>query len=162
MAQRTDFSAMACSIARTWAVIGEPWSPLILRNITVGLCRFDQIRTDLGVAPNVLTDRLNTLEASGVVERVPYKDGGRTRYEYRLTEMGQELVPVLIAITNWGDKWVSANRPPATFTHHTCGTREIRAGVVCSACGEPLTFDNTTAHSGPGARKGPGTKLIAP
>ena len=151
---------MACSIARTWAVIGEPWTPLILGDLAIGLRRFDQLRTDLGIAPNVLTDRLHTLEEAGVVERVPYKDAGRTRHEYHLTAMGDDLVPVLVAITNWGDRWLSDNTPPALFRHDDCGAAGVQARIVCNECGGNLTAHNTTAQPGPGKHAGPGTHII--
>ncbi len=160
MTQRTDFSAMACSIARAWSVIGEPWTPLILRDLTIGLRRFDQLRQDLGISANILSDRLKTLEAAGIVERKAYKGQHRTRQEYHLTTSGEELVPVLIALTNWGDRWLSDNTPPAVFLHDPCGTDAATAVVVCSHCGDPMTQRNTTAHPGPGSRAQSGTRLI--
>lgn len=161
MAQRTDFSAMACSLARSWAVIGEPWTPLILRDLLIGLHRFDQLRSDTGIAANVLSTRLRTLEEAGLVERRPYKDQHRTRDEYFLTEMGFDLVPALTALTNWGDRWLSNNRPPAVFGHSDCGASPIRAVPVCSDCGEQLAGDHMTVGRGPGGEVGPGTQLIA-
>ena len=91
--QRTNFSAMACSIARTLDVIGEPWSPLILRDVFAGIRRFDQIQADLGISRKVLTERLNHLVEHGVIERRPYD--ARPRYEYHLTPKGTELVDLL-------------------------------------------------------------------
>ena len=161
MPQRTDFSGMACSIARTWAVIGEPWTLLILRDLAVGLRRFDQLRADLGIAPNVLADRLKTLEAAGVVGRTPYKGSGRTRHEYSLTEMGNELVPLLVAVTTWGDKWLSGGSPPALFTHEDCGTDSVAGRVVCSACGDDISVENMSVRPGPGSDARPGTQVIA-
>lgn len=152
---------MACSIARTWAVIGEPWTPLILRDLTVGLRRFDDLKTDLGIASNVLASRLRLLEEEGIVERRPYSDGGRTRDEYHLTDAGEELVPVLIAITAWGDQWLGENGPPAIFEHQACGNKPVIGRLCCSECGEPLTAGNTTALPGPGATRARGTELIA-
>ncbi len=161
MAQRTDFRSMACSIARTWAIVGEPWTPLILRDLTVGLRRFDDIRRDLGIATNVLSDRLVVLEREGVIERRPYSNGGRPRDEYHLTESGRALVPVLIAITTWGDDWLATAGPPALFHHEDCGQAGVRGVVSCSACGGAMTAANSTAIPGPGAEVGPGTSVIA-
>mgnify|MGYP003787736667 CR=1 FL=1 len=98
--QRTSFGDMACSIARTLDVIGEPWSPLILRDVWVGMSRFDQIQADLGISRKVLTERLNHLVDQGVLERRPYDQ--RPRFEYHLTESGRTLIPVLDALTAWG------------------------------------------------------------
>jgi DNA-binding HxlR family transcriptional regulator len=86
--QRTNFGEMACSIARTLDVIGEPWSPLVLRDVNVGLTRFEQIQADLGISRKVLTERLNHLVEQGVLERGPYDR--RPRFEYVLTEKGAE------------------------------------------------------------------------
>jgi len=152
---------MACSIARTWSVIGEAWTPLILRDLTLGLRRFDEIKTDLGVAPNILSDRLRRLEQEGVVERRPYSDGGRTHHEYHLTDAGEELVPVLVVLTGWGDRWLADQGPPAIFAHSTCGHRAVSGVVVCSECGSPITLHDTRALPGPGEARGPGTNLIA-
>src|SRR6201992_4428814 len=102
--QRTNFSDMACSIARTPDVIGEPCSPLILRDVFAGFTRFEQIRADLGISRKVLTERLNHLVEEGVLERRPYDR--RPRYEYVLTEKGAELVDLLMVMTGWGDKWL--------------------------------------------------------
>jgi DNA-binding HxlR family transcriptional regulator len=110
--QRTDFGRMACSIARTLDVIGEAWSPLILRDVWVGLSRFEQIQEDLGVSRKVLTERLNHLVEHGVLERRPYDK--RPRYEYVLTEKGTDLVDVLMVMTGWGDKWLAGEARPAT------------------------------------------------
>jgi DNA-binding HxlR family transcriptional regulator len=158
--QRTDFAGMACSIARSWQVIGEPWTPLVLRDLFVGLHRFEELRQDLGVATNVLAARLRTLEDAGVLERRPYRTDGRTRHEYHLTTMGRELVPVLAALTCWGDRWLSDGRPPAELGHEGCGGDPVRAEVTCSACGEPLTADGLRVRAGPGGRTGPGTAIV--
>src|SRR3954454_9029343 len=97
--QRTNFGDMACSIARTLDVIGEPWSPLILRDVFAGVGRFEQIQADLGISRKVLTERLNHLVARGVLTRRPYDR--RPRYEYVLTEQGAELVEMLMVMVAW-------------------------------------------------------------
>src|SRR5579875_3460570 len=108
--QRTNFGEMKCSIARTLDVIGEPWSPLILRDVWVGFTRFDQIQADLGISRKVLTERLNHLVDNGVLHRTPYDE--RPRYEYRLTEKGIELVDLLMVMVGWGDRWLAAEAGP--------------------------------------------------
>src|SRR3954451_3738552 len=118
--QRTNYGEMDCSIARTLDVIGEPWSPLVLRDVYAGLSRFEQIQADLGISRKVLTERLNHLVEHGVLERRPYDR--RPRYEYVLTTRGAELVEVLMAMAGWGDRWLAGEAgPPALYRHHACG-----------------------------------------
>src|SRR5258708_16144673 len=111
--QRTNFGEMACSIARTLDVIGEPWTPLILRDVWVGFTRFEQIKADLGISRKVLTERLNHLVGRGVPERRPYDR--RPRHEYVLTEKGTDLVARRMVMVAWGDKSPPPRpAPPAT------------------------------------------------
>ena len=147
--QRTDYSAMACSIARTLEVIGEPWSPLILRDVWVGITRFEQLQADLGISRKVLTERLNHLVERGVLERRPYDQ--RPRYEYVLTEKGAELVDMLLVVSAWGDKWLAGKAgPPVLLRHHVCG--EIsRVDLRCAHCGEPMHAGDVEQLPGPGA-----------
>ncbi|MFG1808116.1 winged helix-turn-helix transcriptional regulator [Streptomyces sp. NPDC049040] len=147
--QRTDFSAMACSIARTLDVIGEPWSPLVLRDVWAGLSRFEQLQADLGISRKVLTERLNHLVEQGVLERRPYDR--RPRHEYVLTRKGTELVDLLMVMTGWGDKWLAGEAgPPVLYRHHACG--EISGiDLRCTHCGEPAHADDVDLLPGPGA-----------
>jgi DNA-binding HxlR family transcriptional regulator len=147
--QRTDFSDMACSIARTLDVIGEPWSPLILRDVWVGFTRFEQLQADLGISRKVLTERLNHLAAHGVLERRPYDR--RPRYEYVLTQKGLELVDLLMVMAGWGDRWLAgAAGPPVLYRHHACG--EISGGELrCNHCGGPMHAGDVDVLPGPGA-----------
>jgi DNA-binding HxlR family transcriptional regulator len=140
---------MACSVARTLDVIGEPWSPLILRDVFAGIRRFDQIQADLGISRKVLTERLNHLVEQGVIERKPYD--GRPRYEYHLTSKGAELVDLLMVMVRWGDKWLAGeDGPPVLYRHHTCG--EISSvDLRCARCGEPMHAGNVDLLAGPGA-----------
>jgi DNA-binding HxlR family transcriptional regulator len=147
--QRTSFSDMACSIARTLDVIGEPWSPLILRDVWAGMHRFDQIQADLGISRKVLTERLNHLVEHRVLERRPYDR--RPRYEYHLTARGTALVDVLIVMTGWGDRWLAGEPgPPVLYRHRACG----KIGGVqlsCAECGEPMHAGDVEALAGPGS-----------
>ncbi|MGZ0149974.1 winged helix-turn-helix transcriptional regulator [Kribbella sp. WER1] len=149
--QRTDFGEMACSIARTLDVIGEPWSPLILRDIWVGLARFEQLQADLGISRKVLTERLNHLVDRDVIERRPYDQ--RPRYEYVLTTKGRELVDVLMVMVAWGDKWLAGTAgPPVLYRHHACG--EIsHVDLTCAHCGKPMHADDIDVLPGPGASR---------
>ena len=127
-----DFAKMECSVARALDVIGDRWSLLILRDAFYGVRRFDDFRQDLGIARNVLTDRLNTLVEQGVFERRQYEERP-PRHEYRLTDKGRELLPVILTMMRWGDRWESDGTPPVTLTHTTCGC-ETTPYVACSAC----------------------------
>ncbi|RZU20452.1 HxlR family transcriptional regulator [Kribbella rubisoli] len=147
--QRTDFSEMACSIARTLDVMGEPWSPLILRDIFVGMSRFEQIQADLGISRKVLTERLNHLVDRGVLERRPYDN--RPRYEYVLTGKGLELIDVLMVMVAWGDKWLAGEAgPPVLYRHHACG-EVSHVELSCSHCGKPMHANDIDVLPGPGA-----------
>ena len=119
--QRTRFGDMACSIARTLDVIGEPWSPLILRDVYVGISRFEQMQADLGISRKVLTERLNWLVESGVLERRQYETRP-PRSEYVLTDKGAELVDLLMVMVAWGDRWADDGAgPPVLYRHRACG-----------------------------------------
>lgn len=146
--QRTSFAEMACSIARTLDVIGEPWSPLILRDVWVGMNRFDQIQSDLGISRKVLTERLHHLVDEGVLERRPYDN--RPRYDYHLTAKGTELVDLLMVMTAWGDKWLAGDAgPPVLYRHRACG--EVSSvDLRCAHCGEPMHAGDVEALAGPG------------
>jgi DNA-binding HxlR family transcriptional regulator len=147
--QRTDFGSMACSIARTLDVIGEPWSPLVLRDVWVGLTRFEQLQADLGISRKVLTERLNHLVDEGVLDRRPYDR--RPRYEYVLTAKGTELVDLLMVMRGWGDKFLAGEAgPPVLYRHHACG--EISGvDLRCTRCGESMHADDVDVLPGPGA-----------
>ncbi|ADB32261.1 transcriptional regulator, HxlR family [Kribbella flavida DSM 17836] len=158
--RNTSFAGMHCSLAQSLEVMGDWWSPLVLRDLYLGLTRFDQLVTDLGISRNLLTTRLETLMDGGLVTRTPYQDNP-VRYTYALTEAGRELVPILLALTAWGDRWVTPEGgPPIRFTHTTCG-KATTATVTCSECGEALHTEDVRPSPGPGGRTAPGTALIA-
>ncbi len=147
--QRTDFGQMTCSIARTWEVVGEPWSPLILRDVFVGLTRFEQIQADLGISRKVLTERLNHLVGHGVLERRPYDR--RPRYEYVLTERGTELVDLLMVMVAWGDRWLAGEHgPPILYRHRECG-QISHVDLRCATCGGPMHAGDVDVLLGPGS-----------
>jgi len=140
---------MACSIARTLDVVGEPWSPLILRDVWAGIHRFDAIQADLGISRKVLTERLNHLVDQGVLERRPYDR--RPRFEYHLTAKGTELVDVLMVMVGWGDRWLAgADGPPVLYRHRACGETS-HVELHCARCGEPMHADDVELLPGPGA-----------
>ncbi len=143
------FSAMDCSIARTLEVIGERWSLLIVRDAFYGLRRFDDFRRDLGIAKPVLADRLKRLVDAGVMVRRQYSEHP-PRYEYRLTPMGIDLSPALVALMRWGDTYLSGERPPVVLVHEACG-HELDQSFVCWACDQTFTPTEIASHPGPGA-----------
>ncbi len=150
---------MQCSLARSLELIGDWWNPLILRDLYLGVSRYDDLAEDLGVSRNLLTTRLAALVVGGLVERRPYQHNP-VRYDYLLTEAGRELAPVLMALTAWGDRWVTPDGgPPAVFEHAGCG-RLFTPTVACSSCGEPITFKDVAVRPGPGSRPTPGTAVV--
>jgi DNA-binding HxlR family transcriptional regulator len=158
---RAGLRHIPCSIARTAHVVGEWWTPLILRDLFAGLSRFEDLRRDLGLASNVLADRLATLVEHGIVERRAYQDAP-TRYEYVLTAKGRDLFPILMTLIGWGDRWEAGEAgPPTVLVHDACG-RSTTPTLVCEHCGGELRDDTVTSVAGPGGRTGPGTALIGP
>ncbi|WP_330180346.1 helix-turn-helix transcriptional regulator [Nocardia sp. NBC_01503] len=157
---RTDFGGIACSIARSAAIVGDPWALLVVRDVAVGLHRFDEIQRDLGVATNVLSDRLQRLVSAEVLRKDRY-ERHPDRFEYRLTDKGRDLMPALLALMAWGDRWESgAEGPPLLVRHKDCDhiTQPV---VVCDRCGEQLTTGSVDYRPGSGGRIAPGTALIA-
>ncbi|GAA0936937.1 winged helix-turn-helix transcriptional regulator [Virgisporangium aurantiacum] len=145
--QRTRFSDMACSIARTLDVIGEPWSPLILRDVYVGISRFDQIQQDLGISRKVLAERLAWLCEQGVLERREPRGAG-----YALTSKGLELCDLLLVMVRWGDRWTAGEAgPPVLHRHRACGETG-HVDLRCPTCGEPMRAADVDVLPGPGAR----------
>ncbi|UOY02310.1 winged helix-turn-helix transcriptional regulator [Blastococcus sp. PRF04-17] len=127
-----------CSVAGTLAVVGEKWSLLVLREAFLGVRRFADFQRHLGAPKAVLTDRLGTLVAQGILRRVPYQaEGERQRHEYRLTTKGIDLYPTLVALMSWGDKYLSDDVAPLGLRHRDCG-EPVHLALVCDA-GHELT-----------------------
>jgi DNA-binding HxlR family transcriptional regulator len=140
-------------------LVGEWWTPLILRDLFAGLSRFEDLRRDLGIATNVLSSRLERLVEKGIVERRLYQERP-PRHEYVLTEKGRDLFPILAVIMAWGDRWLSGEEgPPVLLVHEDCG-KAVSAVPACSHCGEPLSLDRLSLWPGPGSRPGKGTAVI--
>ena len=148
--KKVSFADMHCSVAQSLEVIGEWWTLLILRDAFLGVTRFDDFAARLGISRNVLTARLDTLVDNDVLVRVPY-DEARGRFDYRLTDKGRALLPVLTALRQWGDEWIlGVERAPLLVEHTTCGN--VSTGVLtCDHCGEELTARSLRAVPGPGA-----------
>jgi len=147
--QRTDFAQMPCSIARSLALAGEPWSPLVMRDVFIGINRFDDLQRDLGISRKVLAERLNHLVDGGLLERRPYSERP-PRHEYVLTRMGSEFVDVLMAMVAWGDRWTAGDAgPPILYRHKSCG-QITHVEPHCAACGETLHSADVDVEPGPG------------
>src|SRR5687767_11653395 len=128
------YDGQVCSLARALEHVGERWTLLILRDLFLGLRRFEQFQEDLGIARNVLTARLEKLVADGLVERRPYSERP-PRHEYRLTEKGIDLWPVLVALLQWGDRHEPVpGGPPLVLEHKGCGGG-VTSHRICDRCG---------------------------
>jgi DNA-binding HxlR family transcriptional regulator len=130
-----------CSVARTLQIIGDRWSFLILREAWFGVRRFDEMIEKLGIATNILSDRLAHLVETGVLHKEPYRKGG-DRFEYRFTEMGHDLYRPMIVMMRWGDRWLSDGKPPLRLRHRLCDS-DFEPLVVCSHCKEPIVANET-------------------
>ncbi|HVC06906.1 MAG TPA: helix-turn-helix domain-containing protein [Solirubrobacterales bacterium] len=144
------FADLNCSVARPLAFLGERWSLLVVRDLFLGHRRFDQIQESLGVASNVLSQRLATLVEEGIVERQRYSEHPE-RFEYRLTEKGRDLQPVLLALLRWGDRYTADLKgPPLETVHAACG-QVFHMVPTCSECGGELDSRHVHSQPGPGA-----------
>jgi DNA-binding HxlR family transcriptional regulator len=130
-----------CSIAGALDVVGEKWSLLVVRELFLGVRRFSEIAANTGAPRDILTTRLRRLEELGVVERSAYSDRP-PRYEYRLTLSGRDLMPVILALKQWGDRHVSGEVLPPVYVHSCGATFEPR--MDCAACGEPVDARSLT------------------
>jgi len=140
----------ACSVARTVSVIGDRWTLLVLRDCFMRVRRFEAFQARLGITRHVLADRLRKLVKAGVLSKVAYQQRPR-RYEYRLTDVGLDLYPVMMAIVHWGDVHRAGRRGrPLLYEHQRCG-HPFDPVTVCSVCGEPISPREVHVHAGPGA-----------
>jgi DNA-binding HxlR family transcriptional regulator len=148
----------ACSIARTLALIGDRWTLLVLRDVANGVRRFDELAGHLGIARNVLSQRLARLAQAGLVDLTAYREpGARERHEYRLSGPGRELMPILVAIMDWGDRNLAGPEgPPAVVRHADCGAG-IRVTLTCEDGHELGTRPRLRVEPGPGSRLSQGS-----
>jgi DNA-binding HxlR family transcriptional regulator len=128
-----------CSIADALSILGERWTFLAIREMVYGAHRFDQIAGFTGATRDILVERLRKLEDHGVIERRQYSQRP-PRFEYHLTESGQQLLPVLMALATWGHYWASGPTPPPGFLHD-CG-HPLQIDYTCHACGEAVTAES--------------------
>lgn len=147
--RRTSFAEWPCSVARTLDLLGDWWTPLVLREAFYGVRRFDAFQESLGIARNTLSDRLRRLVEEGLMAKRPYQTEP-VRYDYVLTEKGADFFGVLMAMARWGDRWLAGEAGPPVILHHTRCGHDSHAEVVCANCREPLAAEETRLRTGPG------------
>lgn len=147
--KRTSFARWPCSIARTVDLLGDWWTPLVLREAFYGTTRFEDWQRNLGIGRNVLAERLKRLVAEDMLTRHRYQEHPE-RFEYHLTEKGRDFFPVLMAMLRWGDRWLDGGRgAPVALRHLPCG-HLTQPEVVCGHCGKALRRDEVQGELGPG------------
>ena len=143
------YETQNCSVARTLEAVGDRWTMLVIREAFTRTRRFEDFQSRLGIARNVLSDRLGRLVDDGILERRPYQDSP-PRSEYRLTQKGLDLWPVLMTLMAWGDQHAAEDGPPRLIVHRDCGGR-LDARLRCDRCGQDLGPRDVEAQPGPGA-----------
>jgi len=147
----SDIGEQSCSIARTLSVIGDRWTLLVLREAFLRTRRFEEFQARLGATRHVLADRLQKLVDHGIFERVRYQERP-PRFEYKLTEKGRDLYPVIISLLGWGDRWMAGDEgPPIELVHRACGHRMVPV-PTCPHCGEHVSARDVTPQPGAGVR----------
>lgn len=136
----------ACAVARALAIVGDRWTLLILRELFLGVFRFEEIQAQTGVSSHLLSARLRRLESAGILERLPYSKRP-PRYEYRLTKKGLDLYPAILGLKAWGEKWAGFKEgaePATRLVHKQCG-HGITLELTCPACKDPFGACDVTA-----------------
>jgi len=147
----SEVGKLDCTIARTLSVIGDRWTLLVLRDAFLGTRRFEAFQASLGITRHRLADRLAKLVKNGVLRRERYQDRPR-RFEYRLTEKGLDLYPVVVSIAGWGDRHMAGPKgPPVERVHRRCG-HVATLHLTCEHCGEPVSARDMQARPGPAYR----------
>ena len=146
---RTDTSGWPCTIARSTNILGDQRNLLSLRQACLGVRRFADFQSSLEIGRAILTNHLNQLVDEGLLTRVPYQDRP-PRSEYRLTDKGRDVYPILAAMAAWGDRWLTGPEGSPLTLHHRSCDHDMTATVVCSECAEPLHVRDVTADDGPG------------
>ncbi|MFD3497098.1 winged helix-turn-helix transcriptional regulator [Streptomyces sp. NPDC058678] len=143
----SEITSTVCPIARSSAVIGDRWTLVIMRELSMGNRRFDSLQAQTLASPQMLTNRLKRLEADGMLERRAYSERPR-RYEYHLTDKGEAFAPVLLALRAWGETWCKepGEEVAVRQIHTACGREVGLSGTVCEGCGKPFTMNDVTGE----------------
>ena len=149
------YDTQNCSAARALELVGERWSLLIIRDALFGCTRFGDFQRNLGIAPNILTARLDSFVAAGLMVRRRYSEHPE-HYEYLLTAKGRDLAPVIVALTAWGDRHAAPNGPPIIYEHTACGS-QIHQEIRCAACAQQVRNTDIGIRPGPGLLSQTGT-----
>ena len=149
--KKTPFDTMNCSLANALDQIGDWWTLLILREIIIGCDRFDDIQGALGIARNILSVRLTKLVDHDILERRSISPGAK-RTAYRLTAKGAELLPALLALMQWGDRWINGKGREPMIAVETKTSRRLPRLILTDANGKPLGVSDIRFQPGPGAR----------
>lgn len=149
-----DYETANCTIAASLSVLGEKWTFLVLREAFNGIRRFDDMQRRTGAPRQVLSSRLSRLVAEGILRKVPYQEEGqRPRSEYRLTEKGIDLYPLIVALLAWGDRYAAdPGGAPVLLTHSGCGA-PVYLQLTCNQGHELGSAREVTPLPGPGARR---------
>jgi DNA-binding HxlR family transcriptional regulator len=141
-----ELDEQVCPVARTIAQIGDAWTLMVMRELFLGVRRYEEIRVHTGMSPQLLSRRLRKLVGAGIVARRQYQDRP-PRFEFVLAEKGLDLWPVIVALRGWGERWAKRARESAliTLTHRACG-HPIEPVVTCPDCGEPLNARSIVAR----------------
>lgn len=140
------------SVGAAATLLGDRWTFLILREAFFGTQRFNEFAQNLGVSRNILSSRLKTLVAKGIFEMHPY-GAGKTRYEYRLAKPGRDIFPIVVALLQWGDRYLVESEEPSIILKHTLCGEDANPYLVCDSCGEPVAIGDVVPTPGPGASK---------
>lgn len=141
---RSDLPSHTCTIARAAAQVGDEWTLLIAREMFLGTRRFDDFLRLTGISSHLLSQRLKKLESEGLIRRERYSERP-PRHEYRLTEKGRDLWAVIIALKQWGDRWLSTQDTPVQIRHKTCG-EVVEPHMTCPECGERMCAQDAKAQ----------------
>ena len=148
-----DVGDLTCSVARTLSVVGDRWTLLVLRDAFLGVRRFEDFRA-VGLTRHRLADRLKKLVAAGVLERVRYQERP-PRFEYRLTEKGRDLYPVLVSLVRWGDRWMAGEAGPPVELIHRGSAQSGQASTGMMTCPQPRWISSTGGPASPAIQRSP-------